>query len=222
MIIALLVMMTLVAYFGGVYVENRKVGNWIRFISDLLLVGIVALIITNNSYHFGMEQQVETSTTQISSASPQKQMPFLLYEPLGTAGKEQVYLYKTLASGKIKHTTPDLTTNKVVRTKLSPKLITNKKVWRYKNSFYRVMFSVSGNEGTRIKTTNTFYIPKNWMVLSTKEAKKLKDPKIQNKLKQEVKLKMISAMKNHPQMTKEQQQALIAQYQNQAIEKLVK
>ncbi|BDR58061.1 DUF4811 domain-containing protein [Xylocopilactobacillus apicola] len=221
MIIVLLVVMTLVAYFGGVYVENRQVGNWIRFISDVLLVGIVALIIANNSYHFGMQKQVEKTTTSVQSALPQQKIPFLLYEPLGNAGKEQVYLYHS-GSSKLKHTSTDQTTNRVVRRAGKPELVSEKTVWRYQNNFSRLMFGVAGNDGTRIKTRNTFYLPKNWVVMSSKDAKKLAKPAIQAKLRQNVQGKLQEALRNQPQLTKSEQQALMLQYQSQAIERLIK
>ena len=49
MIIVCLVIVTLIAYFGGVYVDNRHAANITRGICDALIVVILTLIVANRS-----------------------------------------------------------------------------------------------------------------------------------------------------------------------------
>ncbi|MBA1434237.1 DUF4811 domain-containing protein [Bombilactobacillus bombi] len=228
MIIFLLVIMTLIAYFGGVYVDNRQVANWIRAICDLFIIGILALMVANDTFHFGMQPQVQTTKTTIQSANPHSSLPLLLYKNIGTNGKNRVYIYQ--ANLKTQHTSPEQTTIKVKRTSQEPHLVSQKKQWHYRNNFYRALFGVAGNEGHHIQTVNTFYVPQSWLVLSTGQAKalpaKLANPQVKARLKQTVSQQVLAELKQHPHYSLTQQKQLTHQlqtkYQRQALEKLVK
>ncbi|AXX64029.1 DUF4811 domain-containing protein [Bombilactobacillus bombi] len=224
MIIVLLVVITLITYFGGVYVRNRHTANWIRVIGDVLIVGVLALMVANDTYHFGMQPKTQTSTMAMTSVNRSSQMPMLLYQSLGTSGKNKVYLYKTSSTAKVQHTNPEQTSDQIIRTNAQARLVSQKKVWSYKNGFYRTLFGISGNEGEHIQTTNKFFVPQNWAILSTKQAKKLarnlRNPQMQKQLTQQVQHKLLVTLQKQPTMTKAQQRVLAAKYQRQAVEKL--
>jgi hypothetical protein len=157
----------------------------------LLALSLLGIILNAHSY-FGMSNKtVETSKT-IYSASPSKEMPFLLYQSVGTADKERVYIYKTDENQKKPSTTkPDIMVKNVVKTtsEASAFLVQVKKEKVYSSEAMKFIFGLAGNDHTVKEITNTFYLPKTWTTLSTAQAKKLeslgKDKDYQAKMKQE-------------------------------------
>lgn len=228
MIIVCLVIVTLIAYFGGVYVDNRHAANITRGICDALIVVILTLIVANDTFHFGMQPRTQTTITSISAVKPNSTAPVLLYRSLGTSGKNQIYLYKKTPDSKSLHTRPDKTVNKVVRSSKDPHLVTKRKTWVYKNGFYKFMFAIAGNEGRHIQTHNTFYLPPNWLVLSTKQAQRLavqmQNPRTKQRLSQEVQQQVQKDLARRPTLTAQQRRQYVKQMtalrQRQALEKL--
>lgn len=205
MIVFLVILFTLGAYGFGIYDKNRKVGNIVRIICDILLVVSLALVVMNDTQHFGMAQKTVTKTTAIESVSPNKQAPMLLYNKVGTKSNNNVYVYQNADDTKPSHTNPEYTTNSVKRTNGKTKLVSQKKYWTYKSKFNKFMFGVARNDNQWISTHNTFYIGNNWFVLSSGQAKKLqklmKNPQMQAKMGQ--------AMMQNPKATPAQKQQML-------------
>lgn len=211
-------------------------------IAVLLAVSILFIVLNDNN-HFGMKKVTTTETTDLISVSPSKRLKMLLYQDVGTSGKDRVYIYKQHNTQKKATTTnpdPSNTTNKVKVTSKTPRVVTKTVRWEYKSNGYKFWFAIAGNGHKLIKHHNTFEINKDWLTLSTAQAKKLqKLAKQQNSASAKktakayitaaVKKSLTAAMKKDPQMPASEQKALTAEatkkataaFEKQAMAKLV-
>ena len=136
-------------------------------IAALSIVGIVA----HDYNHFGMKTQTTTDKKElVSSASPQ--LPILLYQPLGN-GAEKIYLYKT--NNAAKKPTPIKTNKTHASVKTANKASVTIKTERYifRNNIDKFLYDWFGHNNELKHREYTFNVPKNWKVLSVKEAKAL-------------------------------------------------
>lgn len=136
-------------------------------IASLSVAGIVA----HDYNHFGMKTETTMMRKNlVSSAAPQ--LPVLLYQPLGN-GTEKIYLYKT--NNAAKKPTPIKTDKSHISvktaTKASVKISTERYV--FSNEFDHFLFGWFGHNNELKHREYTFNVPKNWKVLSIKEAKAL-------------------------------------------------
>ncbi|GLB46131.1 DUF4811 domain-containing protein [Philodulcilactobacillus myokoensis] len=238
MIIYLLIIIAILYFLSWNLIKNRTFHIVASTITSLLLLGAVVLSIMNFNDHYGMHRVNQTKTEQLASVSPSKQMKMLIYQPVGTssaAKKYQVVIYKNHDDQKkTSHTNPDTSVinhihqNSSVK---SPKMVTTKTRWEYKSHSAKLMFDLAQKANTD-KTVNDFYVPKNWLVLSAKQAKAL--PKImkqeQSNMKAQmsspqakmqmqrqaqsfIQAKMMQAMQKNPQMPAQQKAKLMKQLQ---------
>lgn len=191
----------------------------------------LGFITANDHYHYGMKKVTETTTQTLSSTADNKAMKILLYQPLGN-GKEKIYLYKTNESQKKpKPTGTDHVSNTVKKNQAKSQLQTAKTYWVYKNDMIKFWFGLSSKNHQLIKEKNTFDVQKDWLVLSTDQAKKLAELVQENKTtmqtaaKSFVQEKVKAAMMQNPSMDQTAQQKVIqqatAEYQQQAMKKLI-
>lgn len=191
----------------------------------------LGFITANDHYHYGMKKVTETTTQTLSSTADNKAMKMLLYQPLGN-GKEKIYLYKTNESQKKpKPTGTDHVSNTVKKNQAKSQLQTAKTYWVYKNDTTKFWFGLSSKNHQLIKEKNTFDVQKDWLVLSTDQAKKLAELVQENKTtmqtaaKSFVQEKVKAAMMQNPSMDQTAQQKVIqqatAEYQQQAMKKLI-
>ncbi|WP_143461403.1 DUF4811 domain-containing protein [Levilactobacillus enshiensis] len=139
----------------------------------IVLLASAVLMIGNDNWHWGMHHHSETTTTQIASISPSKQLSVLVYQPIRRSNTESVYVYRQTTSKRQLHTAASLkTTNRVqYRNVTQAKLVTKTTTWRYNNSFWRWLFSWTGTHHDLVGRQNTFVLPKSWITLSTHQAK---------------------------------------------------
>ncbi|MCV3556006.1 DUF4811 domain-containing protein [Pediococcus ethanolidurans] len=217
-----------------------------RMLCSLIIAALIivsmALMVANDRDHFGMKKVTTTTTTDLISVSPSSQMKMLLYQDVGTSGKERVYIYKEHKTQKNPTTTnpdPTNTSNKVKVVSGTPRVVIKTTRWVYKNSSYKLWFGIAGNNHKLIKHRNTLEINKDWLTLSSAQAKKLQKLVKQNSasMKKEakayvmaaVKKSVTAAMKKDPTMSAAKQKALTAAaikkataaYQKQAMAKMV-
>jgi len=235
MIIISVVIFAVLSFIFYVYIHRPALSNTLTAITVIGLLTSIFFMIKNDHDHYGMHEVTKTTTQQIYSASPSKQLPMMLYQSIGTANKHQVYVYKTSANAKkTSHTRAKVTTKNVIkRTTGANRIVTKKTYWEYKSGSYKFWFGLSGNGHTYVKETNTIYINKNWTVLSATQAKKLqalaKSKSYQAKQKTAavayVKKAVMAAMTKNPSMTAAQQkqvtQQATAAYQAQAMKQLI-
>ena len=185
--------------------------TWQTFLSIIFAaIFLVSLgfIIANDHYHYGMKRVTETTTQSLTSSADSKDMKMLLYQPLGN-GEEKVFLYKTNKS----------------------QLKIKKSYWIYKNNTAKFWFRFTSKNHLLIEEKNIFEVQKNWLVLSTKQAKKLAEivqenkTSMQTEAKSFVQDKVKEALMKNPTLNQAAQQKIIQQatadYQQQAIAKIV-
>lgn len=235
MIIFSLIICAVLSFVFYVYVQNRSLSNVLTAVAVIGLLTSIFFMVKNDHDHYGMHQVTKTSTQKIYTASPSKQLPMMLYQPIGSANKHQVYVYKTSANAKkTSHTAAKVTTKNVVkRTTGTNRIVTKKTYWEFKSGAASFWFGLSGNGHTYVKETNTIYINKNWTVLSATQAKQLqkmaKSKSFQAKQKAAatvyVKKAVMAAMTKNPTMSAAQQkkvtQQAAAAFQAQAMKQLI-
>ncbi len=214
------------AYYFAVFLKNKRVGYSLTSVFLVLFVGCLVLLVSNEYGHYGMHKVTEDKTFQIQTVK--KGSNILLYQNLGTNGKETVYIYRTPSTANDKnpqHTkTETKVTNKVKQGNYSIAKVDQKtQRWEYKNDFYAFLFNLSNNNKEFIKQTNTFKVGQDWLVLTTKQAsalsKKMKDKTVQAQMQQEgaayVKNAVMQAMEANPSMSKAEQAKVTKQAEAQ-------
>lgn len=232
--ITILMFLGAIAFFVSImFAPSRRTRIIAGLITGIIFVGSTILITTNFHDHFGMKKVTTTKTTQIYSAS--SQLPIILYQPIGTSGKDDVYVYRTHDdSEKTTHTQTDgYTTNRVVKTNDTKATLTTKETrWRFKNKFYGLLFAGSKMDGNLISRTNTLKYPKAYVKLTVKQAEMLKkqmkagNPAAQKALTKQaetfVKSQVQSALQKNPQLSTAQQLEIAQQAQQQFQAQLIK
>lgn len=227
-----------IAFFVSIMFAPNMRTRWILgLITGLIFVGSTVIITANFHDHWGMKRITTTKTQKIYSASSQMQL--ILYQPVGTSGKDNVYIYQTKPRQKTpQHTQAnEFTTNRLVWTDSDQATLTVKETrWRFKNDFYKVLFAGSKMDGKLVSRTNTFRYPKTFVKISVKQAQALKkqaqalkSPATQAQLKAQaaayVTAKVQAAKQQNPDLTETQLQKLTEQaqqeYQAQMIKKMM-
>lgn len=235
MILVVLGICAILSFICFIYIQNKPLSWGLTILAIIGMVISTVFIIKNDKDHYGMKQVTKASYQPLYSASPSKQMKLLLYQPIGTANKHQVYIYQTSENAKKKsHTTVNHTTNQVITESGTPRIETQTTRWRYRSGASKFWFGIAGEDGQLVKRHNKIYVNKDWLVLSTDQAKalqkKLKSKSYQAQLKAQGKAfvtkQVMAAMKKNPKMSKAQQAKLqkqaTAEFQAQAMQKLIR
>ncbi len=236
--ITVIMFISAIAFFVSIMFAPNMRTRWILgLITGLIFVGSTVIITANFHDHWGMKRITTTKTQKIYSASSQMQL--ILYQPVGTSGKDNVYIYQTKPRQKTpQHTQAnEFTTNRLVWTDSDQATLTVKETrWRFKNDFYKVLFAGSKMDGKLVSRTNTFRYPKTFVKISVKQAQALKkqaqalkSPATQAQLKAQaaayVTAKVQAAKQQNPDLTEAQLQKLTEQaqqeYQAQMIKKMM-
>lgn len=174
--ITIIMFLGAIAFFAAIMFSPSNRTRWLLgMISGLIFVGSTLMITANFHEHWGMKQVTTTKTQKIYSTSSQMQLA--LYQPVGTSGKDNVYIYQTKPrQKKPQHTQAnEFTTNRLVWTDSDQATLTVKETrWRFKNDFYKVLFAGSKMDGNLVSRTNTFRYPKTFVKISVKQAQALK------------------------------------------------
>ncbi|WP_439426206.1 DUF4811 domain-containing protein [Oenococcus alcoholitolerans] len=234
--IIFIVALSAIAFFASlIYVDHQRERIVLALLSGAVLLLSLAAVTANFHDHFGMKKVTTVSSKRIYSVGRSNAFQMILYQPLGSSGSEQVYLYKNSSSSKkIKHTqASEFTQNKVVAVDSDKARIQKKEVrWQYRSELSRVLFAWSGINGQLVSRKNTFYIPKRWFRLTTSQASLLQkklDPKqlqqqgrifVENRLKEAVGKdpSLISNKQAQASLTKKYS----AEFQRQAVNNLLK
>lgn len=229
--ITIIMFLGAIAFFAAIMFSPSNRTRWLLgMISGLIFVGSTLMITANFHEHRGMKQVTTTKTQKIYSTSSQMQLA--LYQPVGTSGKDNVYIYQTKPRQKTpQHTQAnEFTTNRLVWTDSDQATLTVKETrWRFKNDFYKVLFAGSKMDGNLVSRTNTFRYPKTFVKISVKQAQALKSPAAQAQLKAQaaayVTARVQAAKQQNPNLTEAQLQKLTQQaqqeYQAQMIKKMM-
>lgn len=148
--------------------------KWLMAVMGLLFVLCTTVTTLNYSQHYGMEKQTSTKVQKIYPVTGK--LPIILYQPVGTSGRDDVYIYKTRQNQpKPQHTQANELTHSQVKytNQAQARLVTKETRWRFKNSFYRHLFMGAGLDGKLVSRHNTLYYPKGYVKVSVKQMKKL-------------------------------------------------
>lgn len=225
-----------IAMFASIMFIERRVPQLIlATLCGLLFVGSTLVMTLNYSHHFGMHQVTTTTRKPIYSAS-NSTMPLALYQPVGTSGQDNVYIYNVKPRQKTaNHTQADeYTTSKIKWTnETTPKLVTTETRWRYNNNFFTVLYMWSGMDGTLVKRTNTLEYPRTYVKITVKQANRLKklaqspavkqaQARAQQQGKTAVASTVQAALAKNPHMTAQQIQQVSQQAEQQLQGQMVK
>lgn len=166
-----------IAMFASImFVEQRTSRIILTTVCGLLFAGATLVMTLNYSQHFGMHQVTTTTRKTIYSAS-NSAMPLALYQPVGTSGRDDVYIYNVQTRQKTPNHTQanEFTTSKIKWTnRATPELVTTETRWRYNNRFFAALYRWSGMDGSLVKRTNTLEYPRTYVKLTVKQANQLK------------------------------------------------
>lgn len=240
MIIFTLILGAILSFLSFVYIRSIGWKIFCTIISVAILGFSIVFLVLNDYSHYGMYQKTTSQTKRIYPVSSTNNMDLVLYRPLGSKGTENIQLYKNKASQKKpSHTQANEYTashNHVKQTKQNKAYLKNQETrWEYKKGSDSFWFSIAGNGHKLVKRTNTFYLPKKWLHLSTSQAKALqkqmakqKTPAAQAKIKQQAKTyvqgKMKAAVAKNPKLAtnKKAQAQLTKQYTQEFRSNLIK
>ncbi|WP_295747177.1 DUF4811 domain-containing protein [uncultured Limosilactobacillus sp.] len=228
MVIILLIFGCLALFSSAMFLPTAGKRVPAVIISGIIMVGATTMMVLNYHSHLGMKQVTTTTTQTVEPVSAK--LPIALYQPLGTAGNEEVLMYRLSANGKVKHTPADenISCQMKFANVSSLTMTTTKTTWQFKNGFYRSLFLWSGMNGTLVKKQTTITYPQEFVKVTPQQMKKLKaalqpaNPASQAAQKQALDLAVKAKLAQSPQATAQQKQAIAQQVQRQAAAKMIK
>lgn len=209
MIVITLIIGVVLSFVFFIYISSKPASYTLTGLSLLVAIVSMVFIIQNDHDHYGMKQVTKTRTEQIYPIGS-KQMQMILYQPIGSANKHQVYIYQKSQDAKKKsHTQTTDTTNKVVKVNGTTHMVTNTTRWEYKTDAAKLWFGISGENHKFVKRQNILYVNKSVQVLSVQQAKALKklmasksyQAKIKTQAKAFITKQVMTAMKKNPTMS---------------------
>lgn len=176
MILVLIGLFAVAFFMAFVFITHKNLRIITAALMFIALVGSLTAMIQNDKYHFGMEKVTATTTKRIYTASPKATpVDLLIYQPVGTTGKENVYVYKNAKHASKTHTQTDgKTVNRVFYSKQNVATLETTTVrYRYVSKWGKVLFGLGDNE-TVVTRKNTFILPMDgWLRISVANAKRL-------------------------------------------------
>lgn len=235
MILLILTISTICFFISYVYVVDKKKRLLAAGISAIVMLLSISMIVANFYSHYGMIQSTSVKKQQIYPVSTFSDTKLILYRPIGTKGKENVWIYNTNKAKKTPtHTQAnEYTSNKVtVSSNEYAYLKTSETRWIYKSKTDKFLFGIAQNNNQLVKRRNTLTLPKSWEKLSVSQAKRLKkrlkDTQVQSKLKEQIsknvkkELTIIIAKKPSLAKNKAAQAALLKHLSTQAQKKAIR
>lgn len=177
MIILIMALFAILAFWTNMTIKKSGMRYAVTLVMFAGLILSVIMIVANMHDHYGMTSVTTTTKKEIYSAGPNEQnFGMLLYQPVGTNGKENAYIYK--AATQNKKTTvakPDLntTTRQVDISGNKAYKVTKTTRFVYKLNGFKVLFGIAGNDGQIKHRQVTYQVPSTWVALTTEQAKSL-------------------------------------------------
>ena len=161
MMIVLVVVSAFCVFLASMFTHRLR-SLWVA-LAGIIFIGSTAIVTLNYSHHFGMKQVTTSSSSVIYSATSKQGMPVILYQPVGTSGLDDVYLYnESPDQKKPSHTAAnEQTRNYLQYTNGDQVRLTTKETrWQYRSSLYNFLFAGYRIDCNLVKRTNTFYYPR--------------------------------------------------------------
>ncbi|MFT8673884.1 DUF4811 domain-containing protein [Leuconostoc mesenteroides] len=177
MIILIMAVFALLGFLANMMLENRAIRLLTALIMFIGLIISVIGIVANMHDHYGMKAVTTTKKRQIYTAGDANQgFGMLLYQGVGTNGKENVYIYKTSSDAKKTFVAkPDLKTTSRRESIAGNKAykVTKTTRWVYKNNTYKLLFGIADNNKSLKHRRTIYQVPSTWIALTTTQAKSL-------------------------------------------------
>lgn len=177
MIILIMAVFAIVAFFANMTIKSSGVRYAITLLMFTGLIVSVVALVANMHNHYGMEKVTTTTKKAIySAASSDQGFGMLLYQNVGTNGKENVYIYRQSATDK--KTTiskPDLKTSSS-RTNITGNQayqVTKTTRFVYKSSGFKLLFGIANNNHELQHRHVNYQVPATWITMTTVQAKAL-------------------------------------------------
>ncbi|MHA8137692.1 DUF4811 domain-containing protein [Lactobacillaceae bacterium Scapto_B20] len=182
MIILALAIGVIGMFISFIYIKNIPLRSVLTVIFLALTLGSTYGAIRNDKDHFMMEQKTTTTSRTIYATKSSNGLNMMVYQNLGTAKQHDVQTYRKASDQKNpSHTQVDSnTTNKIKYVdgnKATLKTATTNWEFTKAGKFWfgiaNMKFGNDKSDFKIVKRVNTFYIPKNWIHLSSNQAKAL-------------------------------------------------
>lgn len=176
-----MLILLLIVLFGGSFfffanLHPHRTGA----ITSALFFGLsILLLVLNMGTHLGLTKTTNNNRQTIRSTSTSQGVQLLVYQPLGTTNNERVYVYngdqKSPLPGKrgLAKTTRVASSVTTTNAKHATLTLTTTK-YTYQNQLAKVLFAIPGTKLATTQQVAHFTVPKSWLVLSSKQATRLK------------------------------------------------
>ncbi|CAM3201953.1 DUF4811 domain-containing protein [Leuconostoc rapi] len=177
MIILIMAAFAILAFFANMTIKSSGVRYTVTLLMFAGLILSVTALVGNMHDHYGMEKVTTTSKKVIHSAGAGDQgFGVLLYQNVGTDGKENVYIYRKSATDKKTTVSkPDLKTSSS-RTDISGNKayqVTQTTRFVYKSNGFKFLFGIAGNDHELKHRHVTYQVPATWIAMTTAQAEAL-------------------------------------------------
>lgn len=219
MIIILIILFTLLTFFGFMFVKNRAGRLIAGGLSLVLLVLSVFALTFHFNQHWGMKEVVTTSSHQIYTAGDAKSAYGLMIKSeigKNTGNYALVFRNNENAAKPDTNFVPDEkhiieAVKKTASYKLvdsdKAKVVTTTTRRQFSSSWMKLLFGVGGEENTLVKESSVVEVPKDtWLVLTEDQVEKLtkEAPEMQKQMEAQLKadpakaLQMAELQKSNP------------------------
>lgn len=181
-----MLILLLIVLFGGSFfffanLHPHRTGA----ITSALIFGLsILLLVLNMGTHLGLTKTTNNNRQTIRPTSTSQGVQLLVYQPLvyqplGTTNNERVYVYngdqKSPLPGKrgLAKTTRVASSVTTTNAKHATLTLTTTK-YTYQNQLAKVLFAIPGTKLATTQQVAHFTVPKSWLVLSSKQATRLK------------------------------------------------
>lgn len=176
-----MLILLLIVLFGGSFfffanLHPHRTGA----ITSALFFGLsILLLVLNMGTHLGLTKTTNNNRQTIRPTSTSQGVQLLVYQPLGTTNNERVYVYngdqKSPLPGKwgLAKTTRVASSVTTTNAKHATLTLTTTK-YTYQNQLAKVLFAIPGTKLATTQQVAHFTVPKSWLVLSSKQATRLK------------------------------------------------
>lgn len=202
LIILLVVVFMIGTFFGFMFINNKLTRRSVGSIFFLLLVSSVAMLTLHIKDSWGMKEVTTSTSHQIYSAGDKSAAyGMLIKSEIGKNTKNYVFVYrqdKTSEKAEVNFKPDEKHISDAIKKTATYKLVdddkatlttkTTRRVWA--SDFYKLLFSVGGEENELVKQHTTISVPKKtWLVLTQDQVKKLSHeaPTMQKQMAEQLK-----------------------------------
>ena len=224
MIIVALIIIAVLFFLTWNLIANPRLHLLLSSLVTVLFVITICLAVANFKYHYGMQPVRHRTETRIAALMPDRRLPLIVDNQLGSDHQHQVLVYRRRSNHQIEHSQLKSSVhNRIVmsnRIKRARVVSTNTKLKNCRPAS-RFWFGIA-QKPVDVKTENVFYLPKSWKLLSAKQMKVVKQiiinrtkqqlhsKAVQAQAKQQLNATVQKALQQHPHLNSHEKRRLIS------------